>query len=107
MCLLRIKSKTVYESERIEMKKEFEVYYQGHSIQVVNTWFGGEKLYIDGELQDENLGLALRASLNGVLRNEDKSIKSQIKVTLGGFLTVGCKIFVDHVLIYPRTDVKM
>lgn len=33
--------------------------YDGHHIQVVN-WFTGEKLCVNRQLQDENLGLALR-----------------------------------------------
>ncbi|MGD6842569.1 hypothetical protein ACQCVH_08590 [Bacillus infantis] len=38
------------------MKKVFDFKYEGHHIQVVNSWFYGEKLYVDGKLQDENLG---------------------------------------------------
>lgn len=36
--------------------------YDGHHIQVVN-WFTGEKLCVNRQLQDENLGLAVRAKL--------------------------------------------
>ncbi|MEK3993413.1 hypothetical protein [Psychrobacillus sp. FSL K6-2365] len=43
------------------MKKTFEVMYNGHHILVENKWFTGEKLYVDGKLQDENLGLGVRA----------------------------------------------
>lgn len=80
------------------MKKVFEAIYDDHRIQVENRWFDGEKLYVDGELQDENLGLAFRGTLNGKLRNNNNETK-RIKVTIGGFFRIHCRIFVDHVLI--------
>lgn len=74
--------------------------YNGHHIQVENSWFTGEKLFVDGQLQDENLGLGIRAILNGKLKsNEDRK---SIKVALGGFLKINCRIFVDNNLIYPN-----
>jgi hypothetical protein len=85
------------------MKKVFNVTYEGHHIQVVNTWFNGERLYVDGKLQDENLGTGLsRASLTGVLRNSN-DVDKNIKVRIGGNFTIQCRIFVDNVLIYPTT----
>lgn len=57
------------------MKKVFNVTYEGYHIQVVNTWFNGEKLYIDGKLQDENLGVALRATLRGILKKNNQITK--------------------------------
>ncbi|MCZ2260828.1 hypothetical protein [Sporosarcina sp. G11-34] len=80
------------------MKKVFEAIYDDHRIQVENRWFAGEKLYVDGELQDENLGLAFRGTLNGKLRNNNNETKS-IKVTIGGSFSIHCKIFIDNVLI--------
>lgn len=84
------------------MKKVFEAIYEGHRIQVENRWFTGERLYVDGELQDENLGLAFRATLRGNIKTNNTESK-RIKVTLGGFFSIHCKIFVDHVLVssYP------
>ncbi|WP_100372313.1 hypothetical protein [Bacillus sp. FJAT-45037] len=83
------------------MKKTFQVMYEGHKIEIENSWFNGEKLYIDGQLQDQNLGLALRASLTGVLVNDNGERKA-IKVTIGGTFRIHCKVFVDHKLIFPR-----
>lgn len=83
------------------MKKVFDVTYEGHHIHVVNTWFNGEKLYIDGKLQDENLGIALRATLRGILKKNDQITKN-IKVSLGGIFTIKCKIFVDNVLVFSK-----
>jgi hypothetical protein len=82
------------------MKKTFEVMYNGHHIQVENSWFTGEKLYVDGKLQDENLGLGIRAILNGVLKSNDD--RKSIKVAIGGFFKINCRIFVENNLIYPK-----
>lgn len=87
------------------MKKVFEAIFEGHRIQVENRWFTGEKLYVDGELQDENLGLAFRGTLNGRIRNKGNGSKS-IKVTLGGFFSTHCKVFVDNVLV-PSYHIKI
>lgn len=86
------------------MKKIFETLYDGRLIRVENRWFSGEKLYVDGVLQDENLGVALRATLNGQLRN-GKEFKS-IKVSIGGFFKIHCNIFVDHALI-PSEQIEI
>lgn len=86
------------------MKKVFEATYENHRIQVENNWFTGEKLYIDGELQDENLGLSFRGTLHGLIRSKGNESKS-IKVTLGGFFSIHCKIFIDHVLV-SSTQIK-
>ena len=83
------------------MKKMFDVTYEGHHIQVVNTWFYGEKLYIDGKLQDENLGIASRATLRGIIKDNDQITKN-IKVSLGGILTIKCRIFVNNVLVFSK-----
>lgn len=80
------------------MKKVFEATYENHQIQIENRWFTGEKLYIDGELQDENLGLSFRGTLHGLIRNKENESKS-VKVTLGGVFSTHCKVFVDHVLV--------
>lgn len=80
------------------MKKVFETTYNGRHIRVENRWFEGEKLFVDGELQDENLGLSFRGILNGKLKSSD-GLKN-IKVTVGGFYTVQCKVFVENELIY-------
>ncbi|MEK3953820.1 hypothetical protein [Psychrobacillus sp. FSL K6-1464] len=82
------------------MKKTFEVMHDGHHIKLVNSWFTGEKLYVNGQLQDENLGLAVRAVLNGELKSNDD--RKSIKVALGGFFKINCRIFVENNLIYPN-----
>ena len=86
------------------MEKVFQAIYDGHQIQVENRWFAGEKLYVDGELQDENIGLALRATLTGKLRS-DRNESKNIKVAIGGYFNIHCKIFVDNVLV-PSHQIK-
>lgn len=77
------------------MKKVFEVNHHGNHIVIENYWINREKLYVNGELQDENLGLALRGGLKGKLEDSRR-----IKVTIGGFFTVNCKIFLENRLIF-------
>lgn len=82
----------------IRMGKIFEVTHKGHHIRVENSWFSGEKLYVDSELQDQNLGFNLGASLTGMLRTDKGN--EPIKVALGGTWQIHCKIFVDYKLVY-------
>ena len=80
------------------MKKTFDVTHEGRHILVENRWFQGEKLYVDGELQDENLGLSFRGDLNGKLKSTDGF--KNIKVAVGGFYKIHCKVFVENEMIY-------
>ena len=36
------------------MRKEFEFTVKGHKVKIVNSWFGGVKLYVDGDLRDKD-----------------------------------------------------
>ena len=77
--------------------KVWEIEYEGHHIKVEGGWFT-ERLFVDGELQDEQTGLAFRARLFGKIGNDEKS--KEIKVSIGGINSLACKIFVDSKLIY-------
>ena len=77
--------------------KSWNVKYKGHDILVENR-IVGERLIVDGELQDEQRGFALRGRLWGKIKNGD-SAGEIIKVSLGGWWTVGCRIFVDDGLV--------
>lgn len=81
------------------MKKTFEVMYNEHHIRVVNSWFTGEKLFVDGQLQDEIPGPGIRSRLIGELKSSEG--KKIIKVSLGGWFKINCRIFVENDLIYP------
>jgi hypothetical protein len=74
--------------------------YEGNTILVENSWFSGERLFVNGSLQDEQLGLGFRSRLWGSIYSADSKIK-RIKVTLGAsFFSVECRIFIDDALIY-------
>ena len=36
------------------MRKEFEFTVNGHKIKIVNSWFNGAKLYVDGDYRDQD-----------------------------------------------------
>ncbi len=36
------------------MRKVFEFKVKGHKIKIVNSWFAGAKLYVDGDLRDHD-----------------------------------------------------
>ena len=36
------------------MRKEFEFTVKGHKIKIVNSWFNGAKLYVDGDYRDQD-----------------------------------------------------
>lgn len=73
--------------------KSWDVKYKGHSIRVENRW-SGERLYVDDELQDEQMGVASRSRLYGRIKTGDGS-GERIKISLGGWFTINCRIFVD------------
>ena len=72
-------------------------YKYGQNTIVVENQLSGEKLLVNGELQDEKVGLSFRSELRGKLASGE-----EIKATLGGNLTVQCKLFVDNKLLTPE-----
>lgn len=83
------------------MQKKWEVEYKGHKIKVENSWFSGERLYVDEELQDEQVGLGFRSRLYGRIKYGECQDEI-IKVSLGGWFTVNCRIFIDDKLVQPN-----
>lgn len=75
------------------MKSEWIGKHENSEIKVVNTWFDGEKLFVNNELQDERFGL-FGSDLSGHVINE-KGERKNIKVNLGGALTISCRVFID------------
>lgn len=53
---------------------------------------------MDGELQDEQTGFGVRARLSGIIRTGDGAGEA-IKVSLGGWFAIQCRIFVNDTLI--------
>ena len=75
--------------------KKWEVEYDGNKI-VVENRMSGERLIVNDVLQDECLGFAVRERLWGKLPNGEV-----IKISIGGWWSMHCRIFVDHELITP------
>lgn len=81
------------------MKDIWVVKYGDHTIRVVNTWTN-EKLFVDGVLQDEQVGLHLTSRLFGKVKNEQGEFE-EIKVSIGTcFCRMECRIFVGDQLVY-------
>lgn len=78
--------------------KTWNVDYFGNNIHVENEVLT-ERLFINGRLQDETKGGGERAKLIG--RLPDGRL---VKVSLGGFLTIHCTIFVEDekIMDYQR-----
>ena len=77
--------------------KKWQTNYDGNNI-VVENRIGGERLYVNGELQDELIGLfAFRSRLWGHLQNGET-----IKVSLGETFRIHCRIFVNDKLVLPE-----
>jgi len=79
--------------------KTWNINHKGHEIRVENGWFSGERLIVDGETQDEQRGFAFRSRLWGRIKTGDGA-GEPIKVSLGGWMGISCRIFVGDILIH-------
>lgn len=70
--------------------KEWIAEYNGDKIRIVNHAFE-ELLFVNDQLQDKHSGMACSIRLFGQLTSGES-----IKVSLGGFATIECVLFVDH-----------
>lgn len=77
------------------MKSEWIAKYEDNDIKIVNNWFTGEKLFVNNELQDEQLNFITPSKMTGNLLNI-KGEKLNIKANISGFFTVSCRLFVDN-----------
>lgn len=75
------------------MKTTWTTMHENNEIKIVNTWLHGEQLFVNNELQDERFG-SFTSDLTGHIINS-KNEKEYIKVNLGGFLKVDCRLFVN------------
>lgn len=76
--------------------KRWKTNYGGNTI-VVENRISGERLYVNGELQDEQIGIAGRSRLWGELQTGET-----IKVSIGGFFGIHCIIFVNSKRVFPE-----
>lgn len=75
------------------MKSIWMATYEGNEIKVENTWFNGERLFVNGKLQDEKMSF-FTADLSGHIARPDGQ-RVPIKVNIGGFVRVECRLFVN------------
>jgi len=73
--------------------KVWQVQYKGHDVRVENS-LKGEKLIVDGKIQDAGLGMGFRSRLWGTIKSGDGAGET-IKISLGGWLGIDCRIFID------------
>lgn len=85
--------------------KVWEITYKGHQIRVEHSLFRGERLIVDGEVQDAPLGAVLRSCLEGRIKSAT-GCGERVKVYLGGTFFMGCNIVIDHSLVYCSGDRK-
>lgn len=79
------------------MKSIWTAEYEDNQIKIENTWFQGERLFVNDILQDETFGL-VSTRLWGHLFDKNGE-KFRIKANIGGFLRTTCNVFVDDRLI--------
>ena len=77
---------------------QWDFQFKGHSIKIENS-SSQQRLFVDGELQDELYGMGFRSRMYGVIR-DGESAGEEVMVSLGGFWSVICRVFVDRRLVY-------
>ena len=77
------------------MKSEWIAKYEGNEIKITNNWFSGEKLFVNDELQDEQLNFITPSNMSGAIIKSNGE-KLSIKANISGFLTTSCRLFVDN-----------
>lgn len=82
-----------------EMNDVWKIRYNLHNIRIEKN-LTSQKLYVDGVLQDEQIGFALSSRLFGKLKNEDGETED-IKVSIStSCFDSQCLIFVGEKMIY-------
>ena len=76
------------------MKTTWKGTYLGNSIEVQNTWFKGEKLFINGNLQDFDKNGFGKSALNGIIKTSEEKMFVRVKLIAQAF-SVACYVFVD------------
>lgn len=86
------------------MKDIWKLKYGSHSIQIENR-LAGSRLYVDGVLQDEQIGIHWSSRLFGKVKNEEGEAED-IKVSIGcSLLRTECRVFIGERLTYS-TDLQ-
>jgi|GEM_PF-503005 len=81
------------------MRKSFEFTLKSNKIKIINYWFGGIKLYINGDLRDFDKTLfaisnktLLSANLDGIGTLEIKPLSGLMSVEIDAYLVKGADI---------------
>jgi len=86
------------------MNDVWKLKYGSHSLQIESS-LTAKKLYVDGVLQDEQVGCLLSSRLFGKVKNEEGELED-IKVSIGcNFLKTKCRVFIGERLVYS-TDLQ-
>lgn len=77
------------------MKSIWTAHYEGNLITIENNWFSGEKLFVNGKLQDYQVNYFSTPKLTGHLYNQTGQ-RLSIKVNLiQGFFSIKVILFID------------
>jgi hypothetical protein len=77
------------------MKSEWIANSDDNTIRITNNWFTGEKLFVNNELQYEQLNLITPSQMTGKLTAKNGE-QLNIKTNISGFATTSCRLFVDN-----------
>ena len=83
----------VFRDNKMNMDSIWTVNYENNSIKIKNTWFAGEELYVNEQLQDHKVGV-ISSDLSGHLINA-RNEKELIKANLYGTTKVKCNLFIN------------
>lgn len=86
------------------MKKIWNAIYGQNEITIRNSWFEGEELLVNNQLQDKSLNILTPSKLTGHLleNGEKKYIKANI---YSGIFSVQCNLFIDDKPL-PLKEIK-
>lgn len=76
------------------MKTVWRGNYLENSIEVHNTWFKGESLFINGDLQDFDKNGFGKSKLEGIIKKSGEKIFVRVKLFSQAF-SIGCYVFAD------------
>jgi hypothetical protein len=77
------------------MKSEWIANFDDNVIKITNNWFSGEKLFINNELQDEQLNFITPSQMSGILTDKNGE-RLDVKTNISGFFATSCRLFIDH-----------
>ena len=77
------------------MKSEWITNYEGNEIKITNNWFSGEKLFVNNELQDEQLNFITPSNMTRSLIDKSGN-KLDVKTNISGLFSVSCRLFIDN-----------